>query len=103
VPGKDGWTMRAKYEDLERRSGKPRAELDVGPFPEGTEHIVSYFGDIAMGRGSNGFGPSYLTASEVLAWSQLTGTRLSPWEFRSIRALDRAWMKAWSEMNKPDE
>jgi hypothetical protein len=87
---------------LEQRGRGRRPELDVSPIPEAGQYLLAYFSDIAMARGSNGFGPSYLTASEIWAWSQLSGQRLSPWEFRAIRLLDRAWMAKWSELNQPE-
>jgi hypothetical protein len=88
---------------LEERGRGRRPELDVSPIPEESRYLLAYYGDIAMGRGSSGFGPLYLTATEIWAWSQLSGQRLTPWEFRAIRLIDRVWMKCWGELNKSDE
>lgn len=37
-----------------------------------------------------GMGPSAITASELLAWQQLHGVRLTPWEAETLQAMDRS-------------
>lgn len=71
------------------------------PLPVGTEYLFGWFCD--QSRGNNGFGPLALTAIEILAWSQLSGHRLNPWEYSVIRALDSAWLKVYAEMNRQEE
>lgn len=43
-------------------------------------------------RGSGFSGPLSLSPSDILAWSQLTGVNISPWEFRSLIAMDVEYM-----------
>jgi hypothetical protein len=55
------------------------------------------FNQVAAMRGSSGFGPLPLAAAEILAWSQLKQTRISPWEFDMIRLLDQAYLRIFNE------
>jgi len=55
------------------------------------------FNEIAATRGSSGFGPLPLAAAEILAWSQLKRTNISPWEFDMIRLLDQTYLGICAE------
>ena len=45
-------------------------------------------------------GPAPLTYQEIDAWIRLTGLQVYPHEIDLIRAMDGAYMRAQSEMNK---
>jgi hypothetical protein len=108
--------MEKELERLERRLDDPRltrpndeadylkmrTDLEGPPFPEGSEYLYRWFCEASAGRGSNGWGPNCLTATEIAAWAGLAGHRLTPWEFIAIRALDGEWLSIYSELHKPD-
>jgi hypothetical protein len=33
----------------------------------------------------------------------MSGHRINPWEFDLLRAMDRKWMKVYSDLNKSDQ
>lgn len=41
-----------------------------------------------------------LSDTGILHWSVLTGTRLTPWEYRVLRMVDRAFRSAVAESGK---
>jgi len=51
------------------------------------------FWEINKGRQGTGYGPGPLLNSELLAWCQLMGERLDPWEVRLFRRLDAAYLE----------
>jgi hypothetical protein len=82
---------------------KMQVDLQGPPFPEGTLTLYGHFVSLSGGRSSNGFGPNALSAVEILAWCQLTGHRLSAWDFETVRALDARWLSVYAELHKPDD
>lgn len=69
----------------------------------GGEYILSLFWDLRSGLGSNGFERNPLAYLEIFAWSALTGTRLSPWELKALRAMDVSYREAVAEINTDEE
>jgi hypothetical protein len=55
-------------------------------------YLWSTFLRLHSRRGSNGFGASPLSWSEIDACCRLSGVRLAPWEVEIIEALDDAYM-----------
>jgi hypothetical protein len=47
-----------------------------------------------------GLGPAPISCADVLAYQQLHGVELTPWEVDSLRALDSVALKAASEQSK---
>jgi hypothetical protein len=118
IPDKTGHSNRANMEfnrdqilrrfELGLQRPPDEAELDnletqlSGPPFSELAYLYYWFSSISAGRSSNGFGPNSLSATEILAWSQMTGHRLTPWEFDLIRELDGLWLSIYSELHKPD-
>jgi hypothetical protein len=72
-------------------------ELGVAELPPAARALYSTWREIASARGSNGFGPSPITWSEINAWQSLCGVCLSPWEVQLMRELDAVELSASSE------
>jgi hypothetical protein len=70
--------------------------LPDNPAPGLTE-ILFDAGPILQG----GMGASPLTATELRAWQQGTGTRLTPWEFRTLRTLSSAYLSELQQASDP--
>jgi hypothetical protein len=99
IPGNDGITQREMLLERRARTGRHEPDLDTAPVPDGCGHVLGWFNELSAGRGNNGFGPNAIPATEVAAWCMLTCRRLQPWEFRALRILDAAWLRAWAEMH----
>lgn len=84
----DGETLRTHLQSAWRQSGiKPHNWPDA-KLPEEVKYLWEFFVELNRARGSNGFGPSPLSFSDLHAWATLTGNRLDPWELRAILAID---------------
>jgi hypothetical protein len=51
---------------------------------------------------SGGMGPVPLTASEIRAWSQITGRPLQPWEASWMLRLSREYVGQFAASDRPD-
>jgi hypothetical protein len=60
--------------------------------PPAVAYLWSAFLRLHCRRGSNGFGASPLSWSEIDAFCRLSGVRLAPWEVEIVEALDDAYM-----------
>jgi len=63
--------------------------------------VVAYWHDVGMVL-PGGMGPVPLTASELIAWQQGTGTDLQPWEFSALMEMSRVYLAARQEGEKPE-
>lgn len=88
-PDKNGTPLRAH---LQAAGIEQPNEM---PFPDPLSYLWEWFMELGSGR-TGGFGPNPLTWEGISAWCDLTGTRLSPWEVRAIKALDCAYLTAQS-------
>lgn len=88
----DGASKRQHLESVARQTGKLPAELDTPPIPAWAEHIVGWWAELNAARGGNGMGPNPISWADIAAWSRLTATEPSPFEVRTILALDQAWL-----------
>ena len=68
-------------------------ELILAPIPPGLNGIWDIFLQLNHMRGS-GMGPSAISAVDLLAYQQLNGIELNPWELDCIYALDQVALKA---------
>lgn len=77
-----------RYEHL-KAIEEAGGEVDLeGPgIPQIVEHVFDWFLQLHSSR----TGP--ITYSEIKAWSQLTGTRISPFEVDLIKRLDIEYLK----------
>lgn len=68
-------------------------ELHPDPPPELVEYIWQIFGELHSARANNGLATSALTYSEMEAWGRLTARQLTPFEVRTIKEIDNAFLK----------
>lgn len=83
----------ARREELE-------AKLQIPDFPEEYTHAWEAYRDLAAQRGSNGFGPSPISYSEMEAYCRLTGRVLYSYEVEGITIIDGAYLLAQSNAAK---
>jgi len=89
---KDGSTLRENLESAYRQTRVQPVELEPIDIPYGTQYLWTYFCELSNGRGYSETGPSALTFTEILAWSQLTKSDPTAWEVEAIKAIDRAFL-----------
>lgn len=65
--------------------------------PTDFSHIWNAFAELHAARGGNGFGGNPISYGEIAAYRALTGTDLSPWEVKVIRALDTVYIETASQ------
>lgn len=88
--------MRNHLQAVQAQTGVAPAELATPPAPAALAYLLDAFAELTAARGS-GFGsPQPISWSDMAAWSRLTGQPLAPWEAQALRALDLAWLGAWS-------
>ncbi len=61
------------------------------------KEVWAIFLQLHARRPGAGFGPAPLDEARLLAWAQLRGRRLTPWEADCIFDLDDAWLSAQAE------
>lgn len=55
------------------------------PFPEELDYLWGWFGELAAGLSSNGFGPPLVTWEAIAAWQRLADIGpIEPWEARTL-------------------
>ena len=74
--------------------------MEVPPLPNGCEHLWQSFLQLNASRGSNGMGPAAIGPADLLAWQQLQGIALTPWEVGTLFALDACALKASDDAQK---
>jgi hypothetical protein len=72
---------------IERTSGQTPQQLIALPFPYELSHVWEWFQRMCQMRQNTGFGVSRLSG-EIVAWQQLEGIRLNPYELDVIQMLD---------------
>lgn len=76
------------------------AELAMPAFPEELRYIWRAFLHIRR-RKAGGFGPEPITDADLLAYSQVHGANLRPWEMATVFDLDDLWLASVSEPSHP--
>lgn len=89
----DGLTQRDHLQAYARFSGEIPPELILPPIPGGLNVIWEIFLHLHHMRGA-GMGPSPISACDLLAYQQLHGIDMNPWELECIHALDQVAIKA---------
>lgn len=87
------------------RSTEDVGLVDVTGLPGGCEFVWDVFSELNITRQA-GFAPNPITYQEILAWVQLTGLMLEPWEVSALKQLDVAFLdEAGKKINrkKPGE
>ena len=90
-------SRRANLEEVERQTGKRPPDLDGPEPPDILFYLWGWFCALHGQRGSNGFGPSAISFSEIAAWSQLTDTPLQPFDVETLIALDRCYLESYAK------
>jgi hypothetical protein len=71
------------------------------PPTDEAEYLIQYWQ--SMGMVEPGFnGPIPLSAKEISAWCEGTGTELNNWEFQILREISRAYIVELREAEKPE-
>ncbi len=65
--------------------------------PDLVIHIWAWFLDLHAARAGGGMGPSGITYEAILAYQQVTGTIIRPWEARAIKAIDGEYLAIVAE------
>jgi hypothetical protein len=60
-------------------------------------HVWSWFLELNAARTGNGYGPNPIAYSEIAAWKELKGASPRAFEVDMLRALDGAYLEAYSE------
>lgn len=75
-------------------------ELHPPPLPPGCQLVWDTFIELHNARGG-GMGPSPIAWRDVLAWQEVRGVQLTPWEVDTLMALDQVAMKTLNEKTQP--
>jgi hypothetical protein len=99
----EGGTVLDHLKAVERSSGVTPTFLLNGPaLPKGCEQLWRTFSELHACRGSNGFGPTRITYTDIDAYQRVTGRRLRQWELEAIRAADAAYLEKYAERNQAE-
>lgn len=90
---KDGATLREHLQAHARQTGIVDPRL-VAQLPRSVADLWEAFVSLSASRQAEGGIP----VSEVLAWQQLHGVRLSGWDVDTLCAMDRAVMAVVAEL-----
>lgn len=87
----DGATVREHLESVQRQTGVLHEALQ-GETPEGLLYLWEWFGRMNMRRPSMDGMPGPITNTEMKAWAELHGVRLSPFEVEVLDGLDSLFL-----------
>ena len=68
-------------------------------FPDIASYVWAAFLSLHDGRTYGMSGPNPISYAIIMAWCDLYGVELNPWEIDTIKALDNLWIKTTSEEN----
>jgi hypothetical protein len=71
--------------------------------PDRPDCPVAFVADEIGLAESGGMGAAPISSQEVKAWCDMMGETLSPWEFRMVRAMSRAYCNGISAKSAPHE
>jgi hypothetical protein len=109
--------LRERLVKIAEKTGVPPLRLvDAPRLPHAGEYIWHWFLSLHAGRGSGGFGPNPINITEIKAWSEIEGVRLTWWELKALRGMDAAYMavatkqdddaapepKEWDDLPEPE-
>lgn len=69
--------------------------------PVSAPHLIDWWLDLGPAS-SGGGGEAPLGWQDMVAWQQITGIELHPWEARAIRRMSQAWLGEGHRAKKPD-
>ncbi|WP_396190714.1 hypothetical protein [Flavobacterium sp.] len=65
------------------------------------QYLASYWFELGL-IGSGAMGPVAISATELLAWQQGSGNDLTPWEFKTLREMSRAYIASMTAAETPE-
>lgn len=86
----------SRYEKY-HRIGSPMAEL---PPVEEAGYLIDYLMEVGPVT-SGGMSAAAISYSEIAAWSQITGTIISPWDAHMLRYLSRVYVNQYADSKDP--
>lgn len=92
----DGATYRDHLR-VAAQAGMEVPELDPLPVPAGCEGLLQAFWRLRRAAGSNGMAPNPITFESLVAWQEVHGVRLTPWEVETVVDLDVAALEVIRE------
>jgi hypothetical protein len=100
-PRKDGTKLADHLDQILRTHGElPPGSPVVEEIPFPAAALWSIFWQLSGARGSNGFGPTGLSFTEIQAWSDLYAVELTPWEVEALKAMDAEYLKTTAQLEK---
>ena len=77
----------------------PKLAAWRAPLPTAVAYLWAWFKDLANGTAAE----TPISMLEVEAWQRMSGVRLTPWEFDTLRAMDRVALGVITKQrrNKP--
>ena len=70
---------------------------DLGP----AQYLANYWFELGL-VGNGAMVPVAISATELLAWQQGSGVELTPWEFRVLREMSRAYIASMNAAENPE-
>lgn len=86
--------MREHLRRLWRNTGRLEPQLAAirAPLPAAVAYLWEWFADLAGGCAPG----EPISCCEIEAWQRLGGVQLTPWEFDTLRAMDRAALRVYA-------
>jgi hypothetical protein len=98
---KDGSTLRESLESLLANHGIKDPMLE----PVDVSNCVTYLWEFILDLNStrqSGMGVNAISYTEIVSWCTLTGNKLSPYETRVIKMLDRVFLEHYNKQSEAD-
>lgn len=76
-------------------------EIDQHDLPGLTSYLWQWWLELNADR-PVGLGLSGIPSTEIEAWARLSGRALAPWEFRTIKIIDRLYLASRAEQDDAD-
>ena len=86
-PQQDGSSKREHLESIARQTGEEIEELQLPDLPPAGWRMRFLFSQLSASRSWVG-GPQQLEFTEIQAWSNLTGIKLTQWELNTLHLMD---------------
>lgn len=83
--------LTSRLQAMRKERGEPAYWPEMPP-TECCGYLIGWFFEAGPALPLGGGGHAVLTQSEILAWQQNTGIRLTAWEARTLRALSSAYV-----------
>lgn len=102
--GSDKASLREQLDSIKRQGGKlPEKYLELIECPTYLKDIWFAFLQLNSKRTSNGFGINPITYQDVLAYCQLKGVYLNPYEVDLIMQLDNICLEQYAKEQKQEQ